>query len=326
MKTPSVAPVLWACLVMSGNIFAQDALDVVSKHVHYTFETSSPEAAAIIREAALIIGSESGLKARIESEPGRIATHDALIWGAARSVAFNQNTFLEKFPNLFKYAHALFVSTDLYKSPRVIYQLNGATGEPEPRMLFGDGVTPMIAKTERIEKWNDDEGLADWIGEYSFEQTNKGPYLVSTSVGRETTGATSIRHVLGWVRVEATRLVPERFEAFDVPLNQKRQSAYWKKTALPELNATLPPLVIAPTTPTIPVSDANAKQASSKQNPPPHVQQSASKKAPETTPSASTPIEAPASSTAWAIVAVVVVATLGLLWFLLKRRWWECGK
>ena len=240
MKTLSAALVLSACLVMSRGIAAQDALKIVSDHVHYTFDASSPEATNLMREVAQIIGAEAGLKARIESDASRAFVHDALIWAAARRTAFNQQAFTATFPNLFKYARALLVSADLYKSPRIIYQLNGAAGEPEPRMLFGDGGTPTIATIEKIKKWNDKEGVTDWIGEYSFEKTEKGPYLVSALVGRETTGATSIRHVLGWIRIEATRLVPERFEAFDVPIGQKRQPAHLKITALPEIEAALP--------------------------------------------------------------------------------------
>lgn len=43
------------------------------------------------------------------------------------------------------------------------------------------------------------------------------------------------------------------------------------------------------------------------------------KKAPEATP-ASTPSEEPGSSTPWSIIVVLIVAAIGLLWLLLKRR------
>ncbi|WP_395746515.1 hypothetical protein [Prosthecobacter sp.] len=314
MNIPSLFRVLGACLLMSVGTSAQDALNIVSRHVHYSLEASSPEAATLIREAALILGSDSGLKARIESDSGRASVHDALIWAAARHSAFNQQEFLLTFPGLFKYAHILFVSPDLYKTPRVIYQLSGAA-TPEPRMLFGDGVTPTIAKIERVEKWDDDEGVSDWIGEYSFEETDKGPYLVSTSVGRETTGATSIRHVLGWVRIEATRLVPERFEAFDVPLGQKRHSAHLKITALPKLRPAIPPPVIVPTRQAVPPSDATRsvlENGQSRGGAPP---QSTERPSPEPkTPEAKPAITREQSaSTPWSLIVVLGVAAFGLL-------------
>jgi hypothetical protein len=44
------------------------------------------------------------------------------------------------------------------------------------------------------------------------------------------------------------------------------------------------------------------------------------KKAPETKPSLTTPSEDPASSTPWSIIVVLIVAAIGLLWLLLKKR------
>ncbi len=52
---------------------------------------------------------------------------------------------------------------------------------------------------------------------------------------------------------------------------------------------------------------------------PPTVQPPAPKKAPEAKPT-STTSEEPASTTPWAIIVVLIVAALGLLWLLLKRR------
>jgi hypothetical protein len=43
-------------------------------------------------------------------------------------------------------------------------------------------------------------------------------------------------------------------------------------------------------------------------------------KAPETKPTLATPSEAPTSSTPWSVVAVIIVAAIGLLWLLLKNR------
>lgn len=59
--------------------------------------------------------------------------------------------------------------------------------------------------------------------------------------------------------------------------------------------------------------------------PPPHpttptAQASAPMKASEAKPTVPTPSEEQASSTPWALVAVIVVAAIGLLWLLLKRR------
>lgn len=309
MKTQSAALVLSACLVMSRGAAAQDALKIVSDHVRYTFDVSSPEAAKLMREVAEIIGAEAELKVRIETNASRTFVHDALVWAAARRVGFSQQAFTATFPNLFKYAHALIVSADLYKSPRLIYQLKAATGEPEPRMLFGDGETPTIATMEKVKKWNDKEGVTDWIGEFSFEKTDQGPYLVSTSIGRETTGVASIRHVLGWVRVEATRLVPERFEAFDVPIGQKRQPAHLKITALPEVDAALP----------LPESTSRSHAS----HPQSEIEPLANKISPipEALESGrTTPNEAPTSSTPRLIIVVWIVAATTLLWFLVKRR------
>lgn len=53
---------------------------------------------------------------------------------------------------------------------------------------------------------------------------------------------------------------------------------------------------------------------------PPAVQQTTPKKAPETNPTEPTPGEEPTSSTPWSIIVVLIVAALGLLWLLLKRR------
>jgi|GEM_PF-1435432 len=55
-------------------------------------------------------------------------------------------------------------------------------------------------------------------------------------------------------------------------------------------------------------------------NPPFAVQKPAPKKAPETKPMTSTPSEEHASSTAWSIIGVLIVAAGGLLWWLGKRR------
>lgn len=51
----------------------------------------------------------------------------------------------------------------------------------------------------------------------------------------------------------------------------------------------------------------------------PNLQPSPPKKAPEAKPTP-TPSEDPASSTPWSIIVVLIVAALGLLWLLLKRR------
>lgn len=53
---------------------------------------------------------------------------------------------------------------------------------------------------------------------------------------------------------------------------------------------------------------------------PPAVQTSPPKKAPSTAPASSTPSEEPTSSTPWLVVAVLIVAAMGLLWLLLKNR------
>lgn len=62
---------------------------------------------------------------------------------------------------------------------------------------------------------------------------SKGLYLHTVEEGRQTTGATSIRHVLFWLRIEAGRLVPERFEGYDVPIGATRSPAHLVTTATP---------------------------------------------------------------------------------------------
>lgn len=50
------------------------------------------------------------------------------------------------------------------------------------------------------------------------------------------------------------------------------------------------------------------------------IQQPKSERAPDVKPTFPTPIEEPPSSTPWSIIVVLIVAALGLLWLLLKRR------
>lgn len=72
---------------------------------------------------------------------------------------------------------------------------------------------------------------------------------------------------------------------------------------------------------TSPTSAPNTRSAPTP-IPPPVVQQPTPtpKKAPEPKPTQSTPNDEPASSTPWRIIVVLVVAAIGLLWLLLKRR------
>jgi hypothetical protein len=62
---------------------------------------------------------------------------------------------------------------------------------------------------------------------------------------------------------------------------------------------------------------AQAEVAAQKSSP--AIQPPAPKKAPEAKPT-SAPSEEPASSTPWSVVAVLIVAATGLLWFLVKKR------
>ncbi len=219
-----------------NDALGQGAIDVVTKHVNYTLDPKSSQAASVLKEASVIIGGDRSLQLRIEAETSRGPVHDALMWGAAKRVKFDQNAFASSFPALYEYGHILLVSTQFFHAPRVIYQLSGASG-PQPRMIYGSGNIPVLGEFVNISKWHDPDGLSDWIGNYDLKNTDDGPYLVSTTIGRETTGATSIRHILYWVRIEATRLVPERFEAYDVPLGQERQASHLTSTALPEAPA-----------------------------------------------------------------------------------------
>lgn len=67
-------------------------------------------------------------------------------------------------------------------------------------------------------------------------------------------------------------------------------------------------------------SSASSSEQSTGNQPPPVVQPSPTKKAPEAKPTASAPSEEPTSSTSWSIIVVLIVAAVGLLWLLLKRR------
>lgn len=115
------------------------------------------------------------------------------------------------------------------------YPIN--TGSAQYQQMFRSEASPtrrdVVAPIVDVGKWNDPGGATDWIGDYAFRNTDKGPYLVTTTIGRETTGATSIRHILFWMRVESEQLVPERFEAYDVPLGRERQAKDLTTIALP---------------------------------------------------------------------------------------------
>lgn len=67
-------------------------------------------------------------------------------------------------------------------------------------------------------------------------------------------------------------------------------------------------------------SNDAAKQTAPAPKQLPVVQPPAPKKAPEAKPTVPTPGEKPTSSTPWSIIAVMIVAAIGLLWLLLKRR------
>ena len=83
-----------------------------------------------------------------------------------------------------------------------------------------------------------------------------------------------------------------------------------KRTALPKQQST-----------TAPSSTVNAPPESREATPkpPPVVQPQAPKKALEAKPTSS-PSEEPASSTPWSVIVILIVAALGLLWLVLKRR------
>ncbi len=321
MKNLLLTCVFSAYLMISPKVWAQDAFEIVSNYVNVTIGASSREAASILREAENIIRADVSLKHRIESERGRMAVHDALFWAGARSVAFSQNAFLEKFPNLYQYGRVLLITPDFYQSPRVVYQLNW-TGIPEPRMLFGSGVLPTIATVEKVEKWDDNEGLPDWIGEYSFKNVDKRPYLVSTEVGRETTGATSVWHILGWVRIEADRLVPERFEAFDVPLGQELQPAHLIITALP-VDGTISPSPALPPNPQMSTKDNASQELENRQSNSVDTRSSNEKYTPKPaikSESASWPSREINRFPLWIIIVVLIASALGLLGLYIKRR------
>jgi len=84
-----------------------------------------------------------------------------------------------------------------------------------------------------------------------------------------------------------------------------------KRTTLPKQHSTITPSSVVPAPP-------ESRETTPK--PLPVVQPTVPKKSPSTAPASATPSEEPASSTPWSVVAVLIVAVIGLLWLLLKRR------
>ncbi|MEN9285532.1 MAG: hypothetical protein RLZZ179_3025 [Verrucomicrobiota bacterium] len=85
------------------------------------------------------------------------------------------------------------------------------------------------------------------------------------------------------------------------------ESDFWVKTLDPKINAE-------------PRPERHAELTLSKSiNPPPTPQLSSPTKAPSTSPT-STPSDEPTSPTPWSVIVVLIVATCGLLWLVLKRR------
>jgi len=133
--------------------------------------------------------------------------------------------------------------------------------------------------------------------------------------------------VLVFYALEENRLVPleerkiepndadkEEFDGlFAARLKGESPKIDLKRTTLPKQQST-----------TAPSSVVNAPPESRETTPTPKrqaiAQPSGPKKALEAKPTASTPSEQPASSTPWSIIVVLIVAAIGLLWLLLKKR------
>jgi len=298
------------------HVDAEDAASIVQELVSYDMEQSS-DAERVTHEALAILKDADAIKTVIESNPGHAPVRDALMWATAKHVGFDQQKFSQMYPGLFGYGHVLLVSKELVGSPRVIYQVDWGQGMT-PRMLFGKGSLPLLAPIVSVGPWNDPEKITDWFGEYSFKNTDRGPYLLSTSIGRETTGAKSIRHILYWIRIEATRLVPERFEAYDVPIGQNRKAEYLKITALP-VNDLESPQPSGRTSPTLPRESKGTSKNSIEKDGLGHA---------KSLPSAGNlalknpSVQAPVERSWWIVGVSVAVGCVLLLggWFLLRRR------
>jgi hypothetical protein len=98
------------------------------------------------------------------------------------------------------------------------------------------------------------------------------------------------------------------------------QDAQWIRERLTKIVLPRLPPIEQP----MPHSDSTAPAASSLPRvttlPLPSVQPPTPTKSPEAKPSTSPPSEEPASSTPWSIIAVLIVAAIGLLWLLVKKR------
>jgi hypothetical protein len=223
-------------------VSADDVSQIMQRLIEVQEGVTAPESQQILGEIRSLFSTDGTLAAKVEAKRGRIETTEAIMWTAARLSNFDDQTFRRLFPALTKFGNVLLVSKDYFQTPRMIYQTYADRTVHDVHMLYGSTEQPSQAPVANVGPWNDPEQITDWIGDFVFQDTDKGPYLVSVWEGRQTTGATSIRHVLYWLRIEADRLVPDRFEAYDVPIGQKRQASHLKTTALPEKPITAPVL------------------------------------------------------------------------------------
>jgi hypothetical protein len=220
-----------ACLCAAGS--AGEVLELIRNLVEEREGVSQQESRPLVAEILGLVSSDPFLKARVLSRPGRIETTEAIMWAAAKKSGFDERTFRHSFPALSKFGTVFVISKSYFGTPRIIYQTHADRMYDDLHMLYGFGDLPVTAPFVKVGSWKDPYKITGWIGDFTFRNTALGPYLVSICEGRQTTGASSTRHILYWVRIEAFRLVPERFEAYDVPISCQRQPSDLKAIARP---------------------------------------------------------------------------------------------
>lgn len=108
----------------------------------------------------------------------------------------------------------------------------------------------------------------------------------------------------------ATISSPERRKALAERLEVAVKQKWGIEDAAASLESKHEGLIPAPT----------QEDASVVKSQPPANQSATPKKAPSSAPAASAPGEEPASSTPWSVLVILIVAALGLLWLVFKRR------
>lgn len=191
------------------------------------------QAAALLTEVGALLQADPYLTQTIEAIPSRRAVDSAVLWTAARNTRFEANAFRSRYPTLAMYGNVMLIPGAPLRQPHLLYQTPADRAAHSVTMLYGNSRLPSEVTPEVIPVWDDPYGVTDWINDYTLAHAPQGPYLRSESLGRPTTGATAVRHILYWIRIEETRLVPERFEVYDVPVGELRGPQHLLATIRP---------------------------------------------------------------------------------------------